>query len=656
MVALEHTVRVNAPEHAIKAVTVFKFNAEVTRTFSLDLKAGHNKVEIKGLPTSLDSHSVRVTGLGAARLLDVALHSGGTERSLFGQPVHSPEKDSPAVRALRAKKRALESEKSLRGHEANVLVSYATTLSGEHMPPDQIPAFLDCFVQQGRKNILEVAELDEQIDALEEEIKVAAKKEAGLGTHVDITLGVDADTLVELKVVYIVKGAYWTPAYELYATTGEDDQPASKIALHYRARITQNSGEDWAGVVLTLSSGEIGSLFAPGYTTVPELRSRKIMARPQLPKPAWSQSGGGLFGQNLTAGGTGLFGSSNNPPQASGGFFGQSTQPQHSFGVFGSSATHSAPAGNLFGSATAQSTSSSAPESGLFQSRQDSAPDGQLPTTGGLFGSAITPQESQPQPVADSGSDNFEVIPSPGADFSEPTTTVTESPLALSYTVAEGAPTSIPSDNLPHQVGVMVLQFETNVTYVATPRARPQLYLQAKVKNTTEHRLLAGPVRVFLDGGFISATNIPNISAGDTFSCTLGVDSGAILTYSRTAHTTPDTTRAFSETYNTTTYKVRLRLRNTHSFALSPLVIRDALPTVDNEDKRVKVVLRQPSGLLDAVGGALANVDGQPGINVRWTEVKDKKGGVDDGHYEWVGSEYILKLLKLKSSEKSDFN
>jgi len=58
---------------------------------------------------------------------------------------------------LKVKKQALESEKRVREHEADLLVGYAKTLTGEHVSPAQMGAFLEGFVEQGRKNVVAVS-------------------------------------------------------------------------------------------------------------------------------------------------------------------------------------------------------------------------------------------------------------------------------------------------------------------------------------------------------------------------------------------------------------------------------------------------------------------------------------------------------------------
>ena len=115
------TTQLAAKDHPIKSVTVFKSSkAEVVRTFSVALKvgllgnrhtfanllfpqAGQNKIEIKGLSSSIDTRSVRVSGLGEARLFDVVC--------TVETPAQNHDASSEAIRLLQARKLAFESEK-----------------------------------------------------------------------------------------------------------------------------------------------------------------------------------------------------------------------------------------------------------------------------------------------------------------------------------------------------------------------------------------------------------------------------------------------------------------------------------------------------------------------------------------------------------------
>ena len=157
---------ISAANHPIKSVTVFKSSkAEVVRSFDISLKVrlskyyknapltvlqkGRNNVEIRGLSSFIDTHSVRVSGLGsAARLFDVACTIVTSKSGSY-----LPDSSTEVIRKLRVQKDTLERERTLRNNESQMLLAYAYTLNGEHVNPQQMTAFLEGFMQQGKKII-----------------------------------------------------------------------------------------------------------------------------------------------------------------------------------------------------------------------------------------------------------------------------------------------------------------------------------------------------------------------------------------------------------------------------------------------------------------------------------------------------------------------
>lgn len=80
----------------------------------------------------------------------------------------------------------------------------------------------------------------------------------------------------------MVTHASWTPLYDVRASVGQANTPSS-IGLHYRASITQTTGENWPEVALTLSTA------SPQLSSsMPSLSPWKIgLPRPQH-YPSWS--------------------------------------------------------------------------------------------------------------------------------------------------------------------------------------------------------------------------------------------------------------------------------------------------------------------------------------------------------------------------------
>lgn len=167
----------------------------------------------------------------------------------------------------------------------------------------------------------------------------------------------------------------------------------------------------------------------------------QIFGAQKLPVPQLQQPMG-LFGSNVGGTNTSPFGSSGGR-----GFGTQQLPVQQPFGLFGSNAGGA----SLFGSTLA----------------------------GTSFGSAAVPPTAEPPAAAQRDDDafsNFEEVTIP---TSESTTVVTESPLSVSYAV-EGEST-IPSDGVAHQVSIVVLSFESKVTYVCCPRIEARVYLQVRI-------------------------------------------------------------------------------------------------------------------------------------------------------------------------------
>jgi hypothetical protein len=112
------------------------------------------------------------------------------------------------------------------------------------------------------------------------------------------------------------------------------------------------------------------------------------------------------------------------------------------------------------------------------------------------------------------------------------------------------------------------------------------------------------------------------------------VDTSTRISYTRTSKFVRDPVASFAEQFKTKTFTSTTKISNQHSFPIS-IVSKDTVPLC--EDKRVKVILRKPEGLVDTKGEALDLRRGD-GVKVRWGKVINDKGGEKEGKFEWVGT------------------
>ena len=236
--------------------------------------------------------------------------------------------------------------------------------------------------------------------------------------------------------------------------------------------MTQSTGEDWNNVSLTLST--IASDTFGFGKRIPELRPIKLRQQPK-------GQAGGLFNNNFNNRGfvphAGAFGQKSNIQQASNVFgqaasFAQPVQVPQQTSLFG----QAQPAASLFGSAPAAvpfGSTSGAPAGGAFGfGAVPSSPPAPAPPP-----SVPAVAERERERAEDYDQEDFEEVNEP-ATITEPTTIVSETPVAVSFSVH--GESSIPSDGIEHQVSVAMLPFKAKVSYITVPRIDPRVFLQVR--------------------------------------------------------------------------------------------------------------------------------------------------------------------------------
>ncbi|KAG8752112.1 hypothetical protein FRC12_012117 [Ceratobasidium sp. 428] len=281
-------IAVNSAEQddQIDSVTVFQANrAEVKRRIKLELKQGQNHVDIERLPTCINEDSIRVDGTGAAVIFDVVYHSPRSQSRVS-------KSDDPHQQAVTAANRVLQSlqkEREVTQEQSNFLDSYGKTLDSKNINIEDVERFLDMFGPRQVAVAKRIQELDMQIEQAQKDCSEAQAKVyedqrgAKRGTRITVTVLAEMDGEAELMLTYVVSNASWTPLYDVRASIAKSPDAKTTIALHYRASITQTTGENWPDVALTLStaSPQLGS-------AVPNLSAWRIgfPTPPPPPRPA----------------------------------------------------------------------------------------------------------------------------------------------------------------------------------------------------------------------------------------------------------------------------------------------------------------------------------------------------------------------------------
>ncbi|KAG8881263.1 hypothetical protein FRB98_004449 [Tulasnella sp. 332] len=257
----------------------WSFRPDDTATGTL---AGQNEVHVKNLPNGLDEDSIRVEGLENATIFDVIYKPP--------RPAASYEQDAK-LRTSKKQLAALQSEKTILEDQSGFLDEYAKTLGADKAGGMSLDQFLKLYGDEKKRITKELADLEDKLEAAKKDVEDGAKRLAQddqgkkRTTQVNVIVLADSDGQAELSLWYVVEGASWTPLYDLRAmlpagqdtthhSTSKSTTP-SNVSLHYRASISQTTGEDWSSVDLTLSTASPHT-----DSTIPTIQSWRVGVKP----------------------------------------------------------------------------------------------------------------------------------------------------------------------------------------------------------------------------------------------------------------------------------------------------------------------------------------------------------------------------------------
>ena len=261
----------------ITTVTVYQNTALVTREVTLPEAAGQTEVVVSPLPSATMQSSLYAEGSDAVRVLSARYRT----RAIAEDNREEVRKLETEIKLLQ--KTLTELEADMKGVALNMAfnakleaftVATLTTLTEKGQLDSDKTILLANHIRESRaKLIKEEVKLKQTIDADKERIAFLTRqlqeKSGGVSrTERDAVIVVDKKAGVStIKLNYLVSSATWKPQYKLRAATKALDP----VVVEYLASVTQQTGEDWPGVNLILSTAQPLLNAAP-----PDLRAMEV--------------------------------------------------------------------------------------------------------------------------------------------------------------------------------------------------------------------------------------------------------------------------------------------------------------------------------------------------------------------------------------------
>jgi uncharacterized protein (TIGR02231 family) len=246
----------------ITDVTVYADRAQVTRTAEVSLSAGETRVSFDSLPVDLFDDSVRASGKGAA---PVSIQDVEVRRTVREQVADATAKElETRLQKLRDENAALDARQRVLDQQRNFLSQIQIKAAGDISRDVQInkldvaqlkelPGFLGAefgrLEEESQKLTVARRELDPKIRAAEAEFNKRRVAAARADKTAIVTVNAKEPTKLKLQVSYVLGRASWTPTYDARAAAD-----AGTVEFTYNGTVRQQTGEDWRGVNVTLST------------------------------------------------------------------------------------------------------------------------------------------------------------------------------------------------------------------------------------------------------------------------------------------------------------------------------------------------------------------------------------------------------------------
>jgi uncharacterized protein (TIGR02231 family) len=472
---------------------VFLSGAQVARTASATVPAGTSLFVFTGLAQGLDPQSIQVTGKGGYTILSVNhrinyLTESPKKKEIedIQTRIKKLEKDWAYEKAMQdvwVNEEQLLNKNSSIGGQQNGLTAAQLTAVNDYVRERLRTTKTNWLAQQEK-----LTTIGQEADKLRQQLQQYQAQAPRPTSEVVVEIASDVEVSASFTLTYFVGNAGWTPAYDLRAKSV--GQP---IELLMKAQVTNNTGEDWSKVGLSLSSGNptLGGVM-PGLNPWTLYQPRPM----QL--------------QQVTI----------------------------------SSRTRKA----------------------------DAAPSA-------AYGGAVMEKDEE-----------------------RAASTTVANAVAYRTTTVEfviETPFTVPSDGVPHMVGVKSHSIPATFKHYATPKLDKDAFLYARTTGWEDLNLLPGQANVFFEGTFVGESYLQLDIPRDTLDISLGRDKGVVV--ERVKRKTTDQ-KAVVGGKRTVTIGWDLTVRNTKGTAID-LEVRDQYPLSPQSEIEVK---------LEDKGGAV--VDEQKGF------------------------------------------
>lgn len=257
-------------------VTVYQQGAQIQQKAPYSVTKGITTLIIEGVSPSIDPNSLQINASGSIVLLDSKYTIFYPEPDPVENPTNEiPPKIQKEISLLQDSLFDIEYEMTAIQYQIDVLNSEKRiienngTIKGEGKVNDSIPLLKDALIFYHEK----MNQINKELLRLGREKVLLSKKQGRMQLRlnelynynnnnnlvqqqykepihrIEIMISAEEAATGKIEVTYLANNAGWIPLYDFRSTAS-----TSSIELTYKAQVYQNTGIDWEGVRLNLST------------------------------------------------------------------------------------------------------------------------------------------------------------------------------------------------------------------------------------------------------------------------------------------------------------------------------------------------------------------------------------------------------------------
>lgn len=558
----------------ITTATVYLDGAQVNRTVKTTIPAGRTTLIFSGLTKDMDPASIQVK----SERDDYMVLSVSHRLNFNELPAENPEADRiyEEMNALDARKEELLVEHRVLSEEEAILKLNRVVASPQSgLDAESLIAAVNFHRERLsviRKTQLalsnQLADINEAKGLLQEKLSdIGLSRQTKATAEVVVVTQADRAITDDFTVSYLVPNARWTPHYDV--RVADITQP---VDLRYRAKVTQQSGEDWTNVRLKLSTGDpTANGVAPTLSTWRLYQnSRPPVWQPQGKRQV--QTGAReVRGQIIDENGEGLIGATILVPGTS---FGTVTDIDGFYSLEVPANTAQLQVSYVGYSSQLVSVNSnrvvmSANEEMLDEVVVTGYGDARAQLQGRASGVRAKKDRRRAQ--------RAEAAAAPPPVVVQRRATTVNFDIEIPYT--------IPSDGKARDVEIKRYDLPATYTHLVVPKFSSDAFLTASVTDWEQYDLLSGPINLFFEGTYLGKSALDVSTTKDTLELSLGRDQNVIV---ERKETDDYRKRNFFGNKQTESRGYTITIRNKKAQVIDVIVL-DQVPVSADEEIEVKV-------------------------------------------------------------------